>query len=269
MKHFLTTPFYVRRHFKGESEPQLAPLHWLEHRFRLFQDYCLPSVIAQSNQTFEWLIYFDSTTPDTYLDKIRTLTSQYKNVSVVLCDVWRAEKVLQDISARADDDTRWIVTTRLDNDDGLHRDFVSNLHTQIEEQREFLNYPHGIVFYSRKFYLYRHLSNAFLSLVEPLDHAIGVWSVAHEQAERLAPIRQLSDWPAFLQVIHDKNVSNKPRGRRIRATEALSGFEAIPSAYILNRQDKLLNILWENATRVVLWNLRDRAISIVKKFQHN
>ncbi len=267
MQHFIITPFYVRRHFKGHIDPQLAPLTWLEHRLRLFEDYCLPSVLAQSNLAFEWLIYFDKSTPDLYLDRVRALTAERSNVSILLCDLWKSEQIAKDVIARVTEQTRWIVTTRLDNDDGMHCDFVSNLHAGIEERREFLNFPHGIIFYSKKFYLYRHLSNAFLSLVEPVENSITVWSVAHEQAARLGTVRQLSDTPAFLQVIHDKNVSNKPRGRRMRASEAISGFEAVPSVYNPVYAERPVDIMFENATHAVFWHLRDLAISVVKKLR--
>jgi len=267
MKHFIVTPFYVRRHFKGQVEPQLAAPGWLDHRLRLFEDYCLPTVISQSDQNFEWFIYFDESTPTEYLERIKSLTAQYKKISIKSCTLWEPGAIAKDIVAILPDGTKWIITTRLDNDDGLHRDFVSTLHSAVRERREFLNFPRGIILYSGKCFMYKHLSNAFLSLVEPAESPRTACSVAHEQAAEVAPVRQLPEAPAFLQVVHGKNVSNKPRGTRIYARQALMGFEAIPVLQGLAKAETPLGIMFENATTVMLWKTRDFLISLAKSIR--
>ena len=37
---------------------------WLEHRFEVFERYCLPSVAAQTSGNFTWLCLFDAATPE-------------------------------------------------------------------------------------------------------------------------------------------------------------------------------------------------------------
>jgi hypothetical protein len=265
MKHFITTPFCVRRSFKGQVKPLLPTSAWLDHRLKLFEDFCLPSVVSQTDQNFEWFIYFDELTPVDYLERIKVITAKYKNISIKLCALWETAVVAKDIAESVDDNTKWIITTRLDNDDGLHRDFVSSLHAASGEKEEFLNFPRGIIFYSGKCYLYQHLSNAFMSLVEPVTNPHTVWCVAHEQAATIAPVRQLSDAPAFLQVVHDKNVSNKPRGTRVYASQALNGFEAIQPLHVHGKNEAPLSVIFENSTTVLLWKIRDLLISVVKK----
>lgn len=268
MRHFIITPFYVRRHFTaktGRIEELLAAPEWLDDRLRLFEDYCLPSVVGQSDKNFEWFIYFDQSTPAKYLDRITSLTSKYENVSIRLCDFWDAAILIKHVSSALEACTRWVITTRLDNDDGLHRDFVSMLHSAAEEQTEFLNFPRGIIWYSGKCYMYRHLSNAFLSLVEPAEGLRTVWSAgAHHYAARIAPVRQLQETPAFLQVVHGKNVSNKPRGTRIDARRALIGFESIPVLHRSRVNETPAGIMIENATSVMLWKIRDFLIELTR-----
>jgi len=267
MKHFIITPFYVRRHLKGHTEPQLAAPGWLDHRLQLFEDYCLPSVTSQSDQNFEWFIYVDESTPDKYLVRIKLLTARYPNISIKSCTLWECSTMAKDIVATLADSTRWIITTRLDNDDGLHRDFVSSLHSAVQEREEFLNFPRGIILYSGKCFMYKHCSNAFLSLVEPAERPRTAWCVAHAQAAEVLPVRQLPNAPAFLQVVHGNNVSNKPRGTRIYARQALIGFEAIPVLQGLGKGETPLGIMFENATMVILWKLRDFLISHTKAFR--
>jgi hypothetical protein len=264
MQHFITTPFYVRRHFRGHTEPQLAAPGWLDHRLQLFEDYCLPSVTSQSDQNFVWFIYFDESTPAEYLERIESLTAKYQNISIKSCTLWEHTAIVKDIVAALADSTKWIITTRLDNDDGLHRDFVSTLHAAVQERTEFLNFPRGIILYSGKYFMYKHLSNAFLSLVEPAERPRTACSVAHERAAEVAPVRQMSEAPAFLQVVHGKNVSNKPRGTRIYARQALLGFEGIPRLQGLANGETPLAVMFENATTVMLWRLRDFLISLAK-----
>lgn len=267
MKHFIITPFYVRRHFTaktGKIEVQLASLDWLDDRLRLFESYCLPSVAAQTDQNFSWYLYFDDSTPQKYLDRVTAAISGNNNMFIKRCPIWKGATLVSDVESALDPQTRWVITTRLDNDDGLHREFVSMLHAAIEDKMEFLNFPRGIIRYSGKCYVYQHSSNAFLTLVEPASDPRTVWLVQHEKAARLAPVRQLSETPAFLQVVHGKNVSNKPRGTRIDSRRALIGFEAIEALRGSGAPESSTGILLENATRVVLWKLRDWLISIAK-----
>jgi hypothetical protein len=267
MKHFIITPFYVRRHFtapSGKIEVRLASLEWLNDRLRLFEAYCLPSVAAQSNRNFSWYLYFDDSTPSEYLDRVAVAIAGTNNVFIKRCALWEGSTLVNDVVTGLDEHTRWVITTRLDNDDGLQRDFVTMLHAAVEERMEFLNFPRGIIWYSGKCYAYGHPSNAFLSMIEPANSPRTVWLVPHEKAARIAPVRQLSDIPAFLQVVHGNNVSNKPRGTRIDARRALSGFEAIEALRGSGQRETPTGIMLENATSVVLWKLRDFLISLAK-----
>jgi hypothetical protein len=266
--HFIITPFYVRRHFRSRaagSHPSLAPLTWLDGRIDLFERYCLPSVAAQTAQDFRWFLYFDESTPDRYLRAVEDRLAGIANASIRLCGLWEASKLARDVSSSIDDDEcRWVMTTRLDNDDGVHRDFVATLQAAAGERTEFLNFPCGVLYYAGKYFLYKHPSNAFISYVEPVGPALKtVWAVAHEEASRLAPIRQLGRTPSFLQVVHGANVSNKPRGVRIAAARATRGFESITELRG-KRSESALGVMLENATWVLLWKMRDLLISLVK-----
>ncbi len=267
MQHFIITPFYVRRQFTGKTgkiEVQLADPEWLEDRLQLFEDYCLPSVTNQSDQNFNWFIYLDDSTPARYFDRLASLTKDHPNISLKTCAFWETPTIIKDVLAAVPEGTKWLITTRLDNDDGIHRDFVSMIHGAAQERSEFLNFPRGIILYSGKCYMYEHASNAFLSLVEPVQQPTTAWCIAHTQAGHVAPVRQLTDTPAFLQVVHGKNVSNKPRGTRVFARRALIGFEAIPVLRRLGDNETSLGVITENATTVPLWKLRDFLASLVK-----
>ncbi|MGO9338925.1 MAG: glycosyltransferase [Terracidiphilus sp.] len=238
---------------------------WLENRLVLFKRYCLPSVIAQSNQDFTWLLCLDETTPEDYLQKIRDLIAGHDNIKIRLGGLFTPKIHAADVRAELDPDTEWVVTTRLDNDDGWHRDFVKNLHAQLRfDRREFLNFPTGIIYYRDRTYLYRHRSNAFLSFCEPADDFSTVICANHIFASEVAPIRQLSGPPAFLQAVHGRNQSNKPRGIRVHRAMALNGFEAMTELFADPKGERDRDLLFENLTATPARMVRDRMIDMAR-----
>ena len=99
---------------------------WLQQRVELFEMYCLPSVLTQTSSNFHWIVYFDPQSPDWLRQRI----SEWRRNSV-LTPIYRATVVrtemhgdiLSTIGKRGGD----LLTTNLDNDDGLASDFVERL----------------------------------------------------------------------------------------------------------------------------------------------
>jgi hypothetical protein len=264
-KHIVITRFWFRKSAVGrDSGPRPEPA-WFEGRRDLFKTYCLPSVVGQSTQNFTWHIYFDECMPVEYLDEIRRLISPYPNFQVRTLKAYEASLIQQDLLADIKGKTNYLLTTRLDTDDGWHRNFVKWLQSSVGDgQREFLNFPVGIIAYKNRLYLYRHHSNAFISLLEPTENPLTVLCAPHEQLSRFAPIRQLDSWPAFLQVIHGQNLSNKPRGVRVHRALALQGFEAIPELFKQPILESDAAIIFENATMNMAWRTRDSILAFAK-----
>src|SRR5699024_5631983 len=55
--------------------------------------------------------------------------------------------------------------------------------------------------------------NAFCSVVEPADAPLTCWVDWHNRLSRHMPVREIRGAPAWLQVVHGSNVSNRVRGR--------------------------------------------------------
>lgn len=238
---------------------------WLEERFEIFRTICLPSVVAQTCQNFVWHLYFDRNTPEDYMARVRALVAAHAHIKIILCDEFNDQSRADAVRAELKPATEWLLTTRIDNDDGWHRDFVRRLQASLSFDRaEFLNFPVGILYYDEKTFLYRHSSNAFISLMEPAEAFRTVWCGKHLELDHIAPIRQLSPSPAFLQMIHPGTRSNKPRGVRVHRLLARVGFEAIIPALDNANSETDGEIAAFNATIVPLWAARDRAISLAK-----
>jgi len=188
-QHIVVTRYFVR--FSSASTDvgaMLAPdRKWLDDRFEIFRTVCFPSVVAQTEQDFVWLLFFDVNTPGDQLQRVRDLIAGHANIRIVLCESFDETTRAREIRAELAPDTKWLLTTRLDNDDGWRRDFVATLHNALAfERREFLNYPVGIIFYAGMTFLYRHQSNAFISLLEPVDGFMTVWCGQHLELARMA-----------------------------------------------------------------------------------
>jgi hypothetical protein len=238
---------------------------WLEERFQLFERYCLPSVLAQTNQNFEWRIYFDRHTPPEFLERARRGFAGRPNIRLMLCDIYGSETLQEDLAKDLPGAGGWLVTTRFDNDDALHRQFVERLHREVRPGvRESLNFPLGVVYGRGKAYLSRQESNAFISLSEPFPNFLTVTAAPHNTMGRIAPLRDLEGGPAWMQVVHDLNVSNKLRGTRMPRAKLLSGFESV--RLDLNGQDdeSQLKMAAENLTLGTARVVMDRVAQVLR-----
>lgn len=203
---------------------------WLATRFTLFERYCLPGMAAQTRQDFEWIVFFDEHTPDTFkarvieLQQIRPFIAFY--TPLFPGDGWR-NALFERVSARAEA----LLTTNLDNDDSLAVDYVERLHAAATRHASSvpcaLNFTNGFVLAGPQLYEHRHLSNAFTNLLEPFDtRAQTAPAIPHMELARHLPVHQVPGPGAWLQVVHGGNVSNKTRGRRVSRALAQSRFAA-------------------------------------------
>jgi hypothetical protein len=166
--HFLLTNFNVRLGWAHDADgvPVLTP-EWMEHRWQLFQAFCLPSVRGQSTRRFRWLVRFDPATPEPDRRRFRQLTAGMTNVT----PLWRAEPFSTAICSQLDRSAGPLLTTRLDNDDCLHRTAMARIQAAAGDTApEFLNFPSGfrLMLPDGQLYRYTDYSNPFLSFVEPL-----------------------------------------------------------------------------------------------------
>jgi hypothetical protein len=247
--HVILTPFNCLRSKdpdEGKWQIRLNP-EWIEHRFVLFERYCLPSLIKQSNQNFLWWIYFDRHTPLKFLDRIRKDLDAYSHYQIKLCDLYGSETVQDDLRQELHVSKAWLVTTRLDNDDGLNRGFVEWLHEKVRVGRkEAIEFPWGIVWANGRPYLSYQKHNAFISISESRAHCRSVLGVQHKFVGREYPVQIAGSQPAWLQTVHDANVSNKIRGWRISRKKLPDTFEVPNDIY--TEAENIFSIWTENAT---------------------
>lgn len=182
-----------------------------------FLSFCLPSVQNQSNQDFTWLICIDVDSETSFIDQLTqhldATNLQYRIVATT------AEDMLTDIQSviRSDTPCRRVITSRLDNDDILHQDYISTVQQMAEQvdtsYRVVLDLVQGyqLVRLPGDSFRMLHLSdqsNAFVSLVEPSQLLRTVWSKKHTEWLMHLP-RLTFHQPRWMQYIHTNNVANK------------------------------------------------------------
>ena len=210
-KHLLLTRFNVRHAPWRTDKHGNAVLtdEWLEHRFDLFDRYCFPSVAAQTCRDFQWLVFFDEATPAKQrqrLDRYRALASFQPE--------FVTEDTLLDVVRERAAGASTLITSRLDNDDAIHREVIARVQAQLPvEGLELVNFFEGYFAARDRIVRVEHPSNMFISMIEPVgsEPFRTVWCSEHTKLDRLGPILQVTDIPGWISVIHDRNLSNEIR----------------------------------------------------------
>jgi len=266
IKHYILTRFNVATPGRWE-DIRLRP-GWLDKRYDLFTEFCLPGVAGQTRKDFEWIIFFDAQTPPEYMSRIEALQSIFP-FRIVQTPLFEMKDMCQQLcKERAE--SAWLLTTRLDSDDILADDFVERLRQDLQPRTHHaINFPNGLIFSiqgkKRALYKDRDESGPFSSLLEPFtDDIETVWAAQHRYIDALAPILQASPAPAWLQVVHGDNISNHIRGVRVRMADYAPRFPYLASLQV-TRDEKPSSVLWENFTLTPFRFLKEALRGLAKK----
>lgn len=217
MKHFLITRFNLtnKTWSSGEKEPINLTTDWLNKRFQLFETYCLPSVTNQTNQNFVWLVLYDTNTPVDFMEKINSYSLRFSNYKPVYIDGFNGltKGLIDEISKELSNDSNFIITTRLDNDDAIHKDFVATIQQSFQPKNGLLidavdGYQMTIKNELAEVREMRLRFNPFMSLVEDKNDFETILSKSHNEFRKGKQKVKHSGKRLWLQVIHDSNKIN-------------------------------------------------------------
>ncbi|MCL2514632.1 MAG: glycosyltransferase [Microbacteriaceae bacterium] len=235
--HVIVTRFNLPS--RGFEAPIRAAEGWLRERIALFEHHTVPSVLAQRAADFRWVVYLDAAGPGWLTERMSALAAEG-----VLTPLYRdhevgAAEVLADLRALIAAPRPWLLTTNLDNDDALAVDFTARLQAAPRPagDRCAVYLADGVVAHGARNHLLRDPENAFCSVLERWDGAVTCWADWHNRLGRAMPVVSLRGAPAWLQVIHGRNVSNRVRGRLVDASGLVDLLPTIDASVRPSRAD--------------------------------
>ena len=217
IQHFILTRFNLRLWPHDKNGRENGTSEWLAHRFSIFERYCLPSLAGQTDGNFCWILLLDNGTPDEYrkrMEEYKVMCPQMNPVYVAkeqgrhFADVFRKEVAERTVADR-------IITTYLDNDDCLARDFVKDVQERYASlpDHTFLSYADGYQLFS-EFGLMLQIHyprNHFMSVIEPRAGLRTVYGYgSHYYIDRIpgARIEFVNDSRLWCEVVHGRNMGN-------------------------------------------------------------
>jgi hypothetical protein len=218
--HYLITRYNVRLDQWGKDvhgQPTLKD-DWMSHRFALFSRYCLPSVIAQVNLDFTWLIYFESSTTLLDLQQIRNLVEPYPFIRIRLVSGYF--ECMKDIDAElSSTQTPYVITSRLDNDDAISAEYIRAVQSYfVPVDRTLINMLSGYGYIPHQQVVTRLLNiqrNSFSSFIEERRAEGGhitVRGFPHGTPPEGTTIINVDKGYYWLKIFHQRNLLSKPFG---------------------------------------------------------
>ena len=117
------------------------------------------------------------------------------------------------ISSFLPPDADWILTTRIDSDDALHRDFIASVQALFRQDpgHQVYDFVHTYKYITEERIVYRYpLRNGhFITLAEPADtpfQSVFYWN--HLFVEHFLPVKHIYREALQLEVVHGGNVVN-------------------------------------------------------------
>ncbi|PHS63344.1 MAG: hypothetical protein COB12_09335 [Flavobacterium sp.] len=216
-QHFLITRFNLKKTDWTTNKKNVPVLteEWHKNRFKLFTDYCFPSVDSQINKNFIWIVFFDTSTSETYRKVISLLENKMPNFKPIFID--GMDLFLPSIKEYIKDfDEEYIITTGIDNDDCISNTFIDEIQNKFNKQ-EFmlLDFVDGYTIQTQseiKIGKKLHQYNPFISLFEKNDNPKTIKNVSHRNWKKEKNIVQIRDVRIWSSVIHHENKVNEFTG---------------------------------------------------------
>lgn len=192
---------------------QYKNIDWLKKRFELFENYCLKTMIKQTNKNFIWLCFFHKDTPEPFMSKILKYKDLCPQIKIYFGDTFEKYcNSLAEIVKECIEPRKYLVTTRLDGDDCFSVDYIENIQQNIYETKKgyFLDFIYGYIYDEIKdeVHYQKFRRNPFCSRVERWEDLKTVRMIGHDRINQAGPIYMIKTKPMWAQIIHGGNILN-------------------------------------------------------------
>ncbi len=247
-KHFIVTRFNLRtsnnKWNKDKNINRTIDNSWMLYRINIFNQYCLPSVLNQSCENFTWIICLDIETDEKFRLFFHTLSQKYSFIVPLYIDgMQNLNSKYKEYIINQLGNEKYIITSRLDNDDILHRDYIKKIQEQFDFQKyQAVNFLKILMISpenKNKIHIDYSFSNHFISLIEEINENTfkGCYSKRDRHWNIKGEITQIIDKPYVAETIHDRNLLNQFRGFPVLKKMNLKAF-AIEETYKTKILDK-------------------------------
>jgi hypothetical protein len=245
LHHVMITRFSVNTALAGRMRRKDADEDYLRYRLRLFELFCLPSVRAQTNKKFTWFVLFGGETPEWMCARLSEWEHAGDFIPLYSHSFGEALDSVRDwvaINTHAGDH---LMTTRFDNDDALGCRMVEHLHNSADMSKDVQYFcpvrGQQVVVKDDnpkkwRFFKFGYPANPFVSMMESLDgqnRPLMIYHKKHGSIQQKAlgmPVTRLPYAPAWMQILHGKNLGNGLWTRH-RAGPNLSEFPFLEAYY--------------------------------------
>lgn len=216
--HYLITRFNLRNPEWDvtKNNDTLLTDAWMENRLWLFENFCLPSVVAQRNKNFIWLLFLDKTTASKFRGQIEQCIINHPFIKIFYIDGMGAfqSSIKSYLSENAHQP--FLITTRIDNDDCVHVDYINEIQKTFDKQDyQAIDLIKGYSLQIEPQFILgkkEHVFNPFISLIERNSAPETVWANDHTTWKKETRIQQINHKRLWMSIIHEKNKVNEFNG---------------------------------------------------------
>jgi hypothetical protein len=178
-------------------------------RLAIFSQWCLPSVCGQKTPFDGWLLLVAEGLADSFRASLEELLPPFAEI----LEIPEGEPFTLTLETFLGRLAREVITTRVDADDAISRDFTTTVRRRIRRNRV-LNLRHGYQYFlGTKGLLHRDIkSNPFISLWST-DHR-HVYSLGiHSKAGLTCPVDEIwTSRPMYLKIAHSGTTAHNQLG---------------------------------------------------------
>ncbi|MGH1454161.1 MAG: glycosyltransferase [Paracoccaceae bacterium] len=223
-----TGGFQVEHDTPEERAAYLFDADRLEERFRTFESFTLPSIKAQTDPDFTFLIVISTLMPDVARRRLMDLVSGVPQILVEAWEPRRHRAVMRDaINGVRLDNGEFCLQFRLDDDDAVAVDFVEKLRRDGEKLVPFLQGRRHVALDFRKGYVVSpdEKGMMFGEIDEPCwtpalaiafapDVDLTVMNFSHNKLPRAMAVVSFADDAMFIRGINNFNDSRQKDGTK-------------------------------------------------------
>ncbi len=230
IKHLVITRFNLKIWDKDKSNNITLGDDWLEQRFLLFEQFCFPSLLSQTDKKFLWICLFDSKTPTKYLQKIQNFQSILPQLKPIFISELEAVDNYKSITRSTilnefyPNEDNVFITTRIDNDDSIHVDYIKKINQIAEStnyQDQYCVFEYGYQYFvltnllTRIKYPNNHFTSRIEKGIKEKNNIKTVFAIKHSHLRKKSVtesvyVHKIIDKknPFWIEVIHERNVAN-------------------------------------------------------------